>query len=177
MQRVKVLRPVLMHLSLVLSCAGLMAFPDIVRPLAAVCGDGEVEPSEACDDSNTFGGDGCAANCTLETVREFVIDPSRSIATTQFANAAVALNLEGRLRFITGSPGDGGVIPFVVRADGVSFSPIQVADVACACVRTFELPDVLGFGPEMLQVVVLDAVKKAFLRVSFSLHKTIAWER
>lgn len=30
------------------------------------CGDGVVEPGEACDDGNFVDGDGCAANCTLE---------------------------------------------------------------------------------------------------------------
>ena len=33
---------------------------------AAECGNGYVEPDEACDDNNIDGGDGCAADCTLE---------------------------------------------------------------------------------------------------------------
>jgi cysteine-rich repeat protein len=39
-------------------------------PLAAaaqLCGDGTMESDEECDDGNTFGGDGCAANCTAES--------------------------------------------------------------------------------------------------------------
>jgi len=31
-----------------------------------VCGDGKIEGTEACDDSNSIDGDGCAANCALE---------------------------------------------------------------------------------------------------------------
>lgn len=30
------------------------------------CGDGIVDPSEACDDGNTQGGDGCGADCTAQ---------------------------------------------------------------------------------------------------------------
>lgn len=32
----------------------------------AVCGDGTVEPGEACDDGNAQDGDGCSARCTIE---------------------------------------------------------------------------------------------------------------
>lgn len=32
----------------------------------AVCGDGLILPSEACDDANSANGDGCSASCTVE---------------------------------------------------------------------------------------------------------------
>ncbi|MEA2751993.1 MAG: hypothetical protein QOI41_6136 [Myxococcales bacterium] len=35
----------------------------VIPPKAAVCGDGFIDPGEACDDSNTKGGDGCALDC------------------------------------------------------------------------------------------------------------------
>ena len=35
----------------------------IVPPKAAVCGDGFIDPGEACDDGNTTGGDGCSLDC------------------------------------------------------------------------------------------------------------------
>ena len=37
-------------------------------PLAAwaVCGDGHLESSEACDDGAQVPGDGCSASCTVE---------------------------------------------------------------------------------------------------------------
>ena len=33
---------------------------------AGLCGDGVVEPGEACDDANHYSGDGCSAACALE---------------------------------------------------------------------------------------------------------------
>ena len=35
----------------------------IIPPKAPVCGDGFIDPGEACDDSNIAGGDGCALDC------------------------------------------------------------------------------------------------------------------
>ena len=35
----------------------------VIPPKAAVCGDGVIDPGEACDDSNMMGGDGCALDC------------------------------------------------------------------------------------------------------------------
>ena len=34
--------------------------------MSAVCGNQMLEGDEGCDDGNTFGGDGCAANCSVE---------------------------------------------------------------------------------------------------------------
>jgi cysteine-rich repeat protein len=36
-------------------------------PPPPVCGNGVVEEGEQCDDGNTVDGDGCSANCTVET--------------------------------------------------------------------------------------------------------------
>ncbi|MDD5025813.1 MAG: DUF4215 domain-containing protein [Candidatus Peribacteraceae bacterium] len=38
-----------------------------VKAGAPVCGNGEIETGEACDDENTTGGDGCSATCTVES--------------------------------------------------------------------------------------------------------------
>ncbi|MDB4934923.1 MAG: Multiple EGF-like-domain protein 3 precursor, partial [Labilithrix sp.] len=35
----------------------------VIPPKAAVCGDGFIDPGEACDDSNTTANDGCALDC------------------------------------------------------------------------------------------------------------------
>lgn len=35
----------------------------VVPPKPAVCGDGTLDPGEACDDSNVAGGDGCSFDC------------------------------------------------------------------------------------------------------------------
>jgi cysteine-rich repeat protein len=39
-----------------------------------VCGDGDEGPTEACDDGNTVGGDGCDASCVLESCGNRVVD-------------------------------------------------------------------------------------------------------
>ena len=36
-------------------------------PRFAVCGDGNIEGNEQCDDGNTANGDGCSSICTIET--------------------------------------------------------------------------------------------------------------
>eukprot|EP00960_Hanusia_phi_P074031 768137-Hanusia_phi.AAC.17 len=38
-----------------------------VSSCSTICGDGLVKGKEQCDDGNTRNGDGCSANCTLET--------------------------------------------------------------------------------------------------------------
>ncbi len=39
----------------------------VVGVVAPSCGDGYMDPGEACDDGNNTDGDGCAADCTIET--------------------------------------------------------------------------------------------------------------
>ncbi|MEM1414180.1 MAG: DUF4215 domain-containing protein [Myxococcota bacterium] len=46
--------------------------PDMREP---VCGDGRVEGTEACDDCNTVGGDGCAADCSAVEANHVCLDP------------------------------------------------------------------------------------------------------
>ena len=41
------------------------SFDDGVRTSQAVCGDGQVHASEACDDGNTVDDDGCTQRCAL----------------------------------------------------------------------------------------------------------------
>jgi fibro-slime domain-containing protein len=45
--------------------AGTTAAPDAGS--SARCGDGKLDPGEACDDGNPTSGDGCSATCQLET--------------------------------------------------------------------------------------------------------------
>ena len=42
------------------------------------CGDGALDPGETCDDGNTAGGDGCRADCTLESCGDGILDPSET---------------------------------------------------------------------------------------------------
>jgi cysteine-rich repeat protein len=52
---------------LAVACAGvLMACSDDGGTSAAVCGNGVLDPGEACDDGNAVSGDGCNATCTSE---------------------------------------------------------------------------------------------------------------
>lgn len=115
--------------------------------LSADCGNGRIEAEETCDDGNTFGGDGCAANCTEETVRVFRIDPDRSMALTQFRSLIIPLRLEGTLRFTMGHPGPDGTIPFVIRKEDVGLHRIAVPGLACVCVRSDVASEDFHFGP------------------------------
>ena len=116
-----------------------------VCPALSVCGDEIIDLGEDCDDGNTFGGDGCAQNCTDETTRMFLLDPNMSGATTQFSLSAVELGMSGSLKFIMGGPSEDGTIPFAVPSKDIIFGRIPVPGVACACVRSLERPD--RFGP------------------------------
>jgi cysteine-rich repeat protein len=40
---------------------------EVQAPAAGVCGDGTVDPGEACDDGNTADGDCCSSTCQLES--------------------------------------------------------------------------------------------------------------
>src|SRR6266404_5783716 len=44
------------------------------RTAAPRCGDGFLDPGEQCDDGNTTSGDGCSANCTLESCGNGIVD-------------------------------------------------------------------------------------------------------
>jgi cysteine-rich repeat protein len=108
---------------------------------AQVCGDNETQGDETCDDGNTVGGDGCAANCT---------DEHRVSVTIR---AGSNFNAQGRLGQAYGSPGlplsgaltltvgalrasdPAGVVPFVIRAQDAQIDPVPLAGTACFCAR------------------------------------------
>jgi len=46
---------------------------------ASVCGDGELEGDEECDDGNTDDGDGCSATCTVEDGWDCTVEPCEEI--------------------------------------------------------------------------------------------------
>lgn len=48
-------------------------------PGPAVCGDGKLQEDEECDDFNAVGGDGCAANCTVERRRSIAFAPGACV--------------------------------------------------------------------------------------------------
>ena len=49
----------------------------------AICGNNVTEAPETCDDGNTFGGDGCAANCTAEDERVSTFDTEKTLSFVQ----------------------------------------------------------------------------------------------
>lgn len=104
-------------------------------------------PGSQCDRCVTFGGDGCAANCTFETdvpfplVRGVVIPGGIQAGTSGVINygqliARLPIPLSGQQTLTIGKERD-SEIPAVIKASSVVFPQIQVATLACACVRGF----------------------------------------
>lgn len=114
------------------------------------CGDGHVDEDagEVCDDGDLLGGDGCSANCTLETARVFTISPLLSEFHLQTLNAVVdagADELAAELTLVTGDIGPDGRIGVAIPAAGVAFAPIQTSSV-CTCIRAKAAPERFGAG-------------------------------
>ncbi len=118
-------------------------------PTPAVCGDGKQATTEECDDHNTVGGDGCAANCTIETTRVFSFSPQRSAVRLQtpihafFSDSQPGVS--GTIALTTGNPGANGIMPLVIKANGVNLAPIQIGPV-CVCMRASVRSDLFGPG-------------------------------
>ena len=129
----------------------------VLAGCAPLCGDGQVERGEECDDGNNVGGDGCAANCTRERRRSAAYAALRTFARVQNAGLQIPLTLAGsealttgRMRSETVFGPDGrilfepGQIPVVIRTADLSIGPVSVPGLRCACVRAVEVPE---FGP------------------------------
>ena len=111
------------------------------------CGDGVVELDEECDDGNTYGGDGCAANCTLETQRPFPFDRS-AVLSIQTAWLQILLPLSGEEIITTGSSrpiDETGQIPAVIHTNDLRVDPVSVPGLVCLCVTGMDDPE-LGPG-------------------------------
>jgi hypothetical protein len=102
-------------------------------------------PDSRCIHCKTFGGDGCAANCTFESTITANLVPgspasnpapgtSAAVVRTDGVIATLPLALSGTLVQIYGKERD-GMIPFVQTAIGLRYPAIKVGTVACACVR------------------------------------------
>ena len=130
-------------------------------PRAAIydglCGDGMMQGSEACDDGNNYGGDGCAANCTLEadTLLNFG-DQASTQSSTVVQTVAFGITLPitgsqiltvGKQRARAVARADGmppfheGDLPFVglTERNRARIDPIPVPGFACACLRGVSL--------------------------------------
>ncbi len=122
-----------------------------VGTASSTCGDAAVELDETCDDGNTAGGDGCAANCTHE--RSIIVDFPESTATIQTTSFQVPLAFRGQQEMLVGSPrasDPDAIIPVVSTVSGTSFDPISIPGLVCACLRAAQLPssgpDISGVG-------------------------------
>jgi cysteine-rich repeat protein len=132
-------------------------------PIEAICGDGvtDAEAGEECDDGNNYGGDGCAANCTLEediTLNFGNAGNTQSQAFVQTISFPLPLPITGRQIITHGSPraqesiGADGITNFAPGEAPLAsvilknqeggeglIEPILVPGVACACLRGIEL--------------------------------------
>jgi hypothetical protein len=112
--------------------------------LGRACLQPEDCPGSTCVRCRKFGGEGCAANCTVETDVPFElttgigIEPRSNVSIQGASNPIQELPLHGSQVLTLGKERD-GVIPFVVRASSVQFSPIPISTIACACVRGTEV--------------------------------------
>ena len=139
-----------------------------------VCGNGRLEGDETCDDGNRVGGDGCAANCTGEDRRTYLIAGGTCVgglndgascqtqddcpggvgptpcdsATVQAGNFAIPLLLAGQEVLTTGrarASDPNGTLPVVIKAADVHFDPVRLVGVECVCVRAVAL-EAFGAG-------------------------------
>ncbi len=104
-------------------------------------------PGGECVACRTFGGDGCAANCTSESSTTFTLVKGVCAATQDLDTGSgavvhgdplkVCLELQGTQTVVSGKEKD-GKIPVVVPANSVNFPAIPISSLACACVRGLE---------------------------------------
>ena len=134
------------------------ATPTATTPVAAVCGNGTKEGDEECDDGNTVGGDGCAANCTNETRRECIFGTGTG-ATVQTKLFAIPLSFTGNQTLTTGGvrvSDANQIVPVVIKPEDVNYDPVSVPGLVCACVRGIAAP-ALGGNSAQGQVGCSDA--------------------
>ena len=120
-----------------------------------ICGDGIVESAEECDDGNSRGADGCAANCTLESLLAFPF--TGSLNRGLFDETAVTGRLDWHIGAMTGPGGtrsiDGladfaaGDVPVALRAEDAHFAPVELPgreapdlEPRCVCLRAVARP-------------------------------------
>jgi len=106
-------------------------------------------PASVCVRCKSFGGDGCAANCTLESDVAYVLKPGIVAAGSIVPGTSGAtvfgeiipklpLPLTG-MQVLTVGKERNGQIPLVIKAPSVEFPQIPVSNIACACVRGFDV--------------------------------------
>lgn len=94
-------------------------------------------PGSQCVRCRTYGGDGCAANCTRERVITGLLGPDTQarVALSALGGGGLSLAIKGVQRFTIGKERN-GLVPVVVKQEDVDLEPVQVTVPAtCACVR------------------------------------------
>jgi len=115
--------------------------------LGGECMGTEDCPGSECRRCKTFGGDGCAANCTTESNITFNLIPGMLMGSdiqTGTSGAVVfgeiipmlPLPLTGT-QVLTVGKKRGNQITGIIKAASVQFPAIPVSTIACACVRGF----------------------------------------
>ncbi|GIW43583.1 MAG: hypothetical protein KatS3mg077_0865 [Candidatus Binatia bacterium] len=112
------------------------------------CNSNDDCPGGKCVACRTFGGDGCAANCTNETTVNFSLvpgvvnadqslQPGTSGAVVWGDPLVLGLSLKGSQQLKIGKERN-GQITAVIPAASVQFDQIPISTLACACVRGAE---------------------------------------
>ena len=100
----------------------------LIVPDTRVCGDGVVDPGEACDDGNQVDGDGCDHVCSVTACGNGIVaSPAVTSATLRWLGATCS----------------GSAAPIVLSVDGVDVLSVPGGDGACGCdepVRSAALP-------------------------------------
>jgi hypothetical protein len=112
--------------------------------VAKMCDSNEDCPNSRCIRCKPFGGDGCAANCTMEkqvpfnlvpgVTEGFEIAPGTSGVVVFSAFLTIPLELQGQLILTVGEERE-GQIPVAVNSENIEFPAIPVLSLACACVQ------------------------------------------
>ncbi len=112
------------------------------------CNSDDECPNGKCVACRTFGGDGCAANCTEETTVTYslvpgVVRPDQSLqpgtsgAVVHGDPLVIGLGLQGTQQLKIGKERNGRITA-VIPAASVQFPQIPISTLACACVRGAE---------------------------------------
>lgn len=119
----------------------------MASPIAAqTCGDGATTGGEECDDANQLGGDGCAANCTLERELTCAL-AAGATSNIQSAFFAIPTDLSGQVVLAVGglrADQPTAPVPFVIPAARAFIAPVALPGVGTACTAVGEIP---GWGP------------------------------
>ena len=97
------------------------------------CGDGQMDPGEECDDSNSYPGDGCSEVCKVEWCGDGVVQPTMQYLMFQFDGRSCNLGGPKTITFRL----NGAVVAQGILADTCSCQPgIQRLEVTSPALRT-----------------------------------------